>query len=120
MAGKHQVVIVGGGFGGLAAARSLTRAPVEVTLIDRSNYHLFQPLLDQVATGGLASADIASPLRLILRNQTNARVLVLIQWGWNYLSGNRSARLITAESSPAGMEAPGVAAEEGRQAGRTG
>jgi NADH dehydrogenase len=70
------VVIVGGGFGGLKAAQGLRRAPVEVTLVDRRNFHLFQPLLYQVATGGLSPANIASPLRSILRRQANARVLL--------------------------------------------
>jgi len=75
MAGKHQVVILGGGFGGLSAAQHLRRAPVEITLVDRCNYHLFQPLLYQVATGSLSPANIASPLRNILKSQKNARVL---------------------------------------------
>jgi NADH dehydrogenase len=74
--GTHQVVIVGGGFGGLAAARALRRAPAQVTLLDRHNYHLFQPLLYQVATGMLSPADIAWPLRAILRRQANTRVLL--------------------------------------------
>ena len=65
------VVIVGAGFGGLRAARSLSRAPVHVTLIDRHNYHLFQPLLYQVATAGLSPDEIAHPVRSILRNQKN-------------------------------------------------
>lgn len=76
MNARHQVVIVGGGFGGLYAARALRSAPVDVTLIDRRNFHLFQPLLYQVATGGLSPANIASPLRAILRRQANARVLL--------------------------------------------
>lgn len=71
---KH-VVIVGGGFGGLWAARALKRAPVRITLIDRANHHLFQPLLYQVATAGLSAPDIAAPLRHILRAQTNLQVL---------------------------------------------
>jgi NADH dehydrogenase len=71
-----RVLIVGGGFGGLWAARGLRRAPVQVTLIDRRNFHLFQPLLYQVATGGLAAEDIAAPLRSVLRHQANARVLL--------------------------------------------
>ena len=59
-----RVVIVGGGFGGLYAAKALRRAPVDITLVDRRNFHLFQPLLYQVATGGLSPGEIASPLRL--------------------------------------------------------
>ena len=60
---RPRVVIVGAGFGGLSAAKALARAPVDVTVIDRRNYHLFQPLLYQVATAGLSPADIASPIR---------------------------------------------------------
>jgi NADH dehydrogenase FAD-containing subunit len=73
---RPRVVIVGAGFGGLAAARALRKAPVQVTVIDRRNYHLFQPLLYQVATAGLSPADIASPIRGILRHQANAEVLM--------------------------------------------
>jgi NADH:ubiquinone reductase (H+-translocating) len=73
-AGRPRVVIVGAGFGGLAAAQSLAGAPVEVTVIDRRNYHLFQPLLYQVATAALSPADIAWPIRGILRKQRNAAV----------------------------------------------
>ena len=76
MASQHRVVIVGGGFGGLSAALRLGRAPVEVTLVDRCNYHLFQPLLYQVATGTLSPANIASPLRNILKRHKNTRVLL--------------------------------------------
>lgn len=72
----HRVVIVGGGFGGLRCARSLRRAPVDVILVDRQNYHLFQPLLYQVATGELSPANIASPLRAILDSQKNCQVLL--------------------------------------------
>jgi NADH:ubiquinone reductase (H+-translocating) len=72
----HRVVIVGGGFGGLAVARALRKAPVEVTVLDRRNFHVFQPLLYQVATGGLSPADIATAHRWILRRQENARVLL--------------------------------------------
>jgi NADH dehydrogenase len=71
-----RVVIVGGGFGGLKAARELDGAPVQITLIDKSNHHLFQPLLYQVATAGLSPADIAAPIRGILRHQKNADVLL--------------------------------------------
>jgi NADH dehydrogenase len=76
MASQHRVVILGGGFGGLGAAMKLKRAPVEVTLVDRCNYHLFQPLLYQVATGTLSPANIASPLRNILKRHKNTRVLL--------------------------------------------
>jgi NADH dehydrogenase len=71
---QHRVVIVGGGFGGLNAAKSLRNAPVEITLIDRRNFHLFQPLLYQVATGALSAANIAAPLRAIMKHQHNTRV----------------------------------------------
>ena len=71
-----RVVIVGGGFGGLYAAKVLGRAPVAVTLIDRRNFHLFQPLLYQVATGGLSPGEIASPLRFVLRRNRNTEVLL--------------------------------------------
>ncbi|MGE5146856.1 MAG: FAD-dependent oxidoreductase, partial [Candidatus Eiseniibacteriota bacterium] len=71
-----RVVIVGAGFGGLAAAKALAKTPARVTVIDRRNYHLFQPLLYQVATAGLSPADIATPIREILREQVNTRVLL--------------------------------------------
>ena len=70
------VVIVGGGFGGLAAAKALGKAPVEVILIDRTNHHVFQPLLYQVATGSLSPGEIAAPLRAVLNRQKNAEVLL--------------------------------------------
>jgi NADH dehydrogenase len=70
------VVIVGGGFGGLCAARALRGAPVQATLLDRRNHHVFQPLLYQVATGGLSAPEIAAPLRSILRHQRNVTVLM--------------------------------------------
>ena len=70
------VVIIGGGFGGLDAARAFGSADVRVTLLDRHNYHLFQPLLYQVATASLSPGDVASPIRWILRRQKNVRVLL--------------------------------------------
>ena len=71
---RPRVVIIGAGFGGLAAAKALKNAPVDVTIIDRRNHHLFQPLLYQVATAGLAPNQIATPIRAIVRNQKNATV----------------------------------------------
>ncbi|HWL75635.1 MAG TPA: FAD-dependent oxidoreductase, partial [Burkholderiaceae bacterium] len=73
---KPTVVIIGAGFGGLAAARGLRNAAVQVVVIDRANHHTFQPLLYQVATAGLSAPQIASPIRHILRSQKNARVLL--------------------------------------------
>jgi NADH:ubiquinone reductase (H+-translocating) len=73
---RPRVVIVGAGFGGLAAARALRRAPVEITIVDQRNHHLFQPLLYQVATGGLSPADIAAPIRAITRRARNTRVVL--------------------------------------------
>src|SRR5262247_1808502 len=72
----HRVVIVGGGFAGLKLAQSLKCAPVQVTLLDRRNFHLFQPLLYQVATGVLSPANIATSLREIIRRQKNVEVLL--------------------------------------------
>src|SRR5580765_8464029 len=73
----HRVTVVGGGFGGLYAARSLGHDPeVAVTLVDRRNFHLFQPLLYQVATGALSPGEIAQPLRSILRKQRNTTVIL--------------------------------------------
>lgn len=73
---RPKIVIAGGGFGGLAAAKALADAPVEVTVVDRHNYHLFQPLLYQVATAALSPSEVAWPIRSILRGQANARVLM--------------------------------------------
>lgn len=75
-ASTSQVLIIGGGFGGMAAARALRNAPVQVTLIDRRNHHLFQPLLYQVASAALSPGDIAEPIRAMLSHQANARVLL--------------------------------------------
>ncbi|HYS78083.1 MAG TPA: FAD-dependent oxidoreductase, partial [Candidatus Dormibacteraeota bacterium] len=73
---QPRVVILGGGFGGLYAARALRRAPLRLTLVDRRNHHLFQPLLYQVATAALNPGDIAVPIRRVLRRQENATVLL--------------------------------------------
>ena len=76
MADDHRVVILGGGFGGLYAAKALGKQPVQLTLVDRRNFHLFQPLLYQVATGALSPGEIASPLRAVLNRQQNTRVVL--------------------------------------------
>jgi NADH:quinone reductase (non-electrogenic) len=76
MSNQSKVIIIGGGFGGLSAAQALKSAPVDVTLLDRRNYHLFQPLLYQVATGSLSPGEIAAPLRGVLSRQKNTRVLL--------------------------------------------
>jgi NADH:ubiquinone reductase (H+-translocating) len=73
---RHHVVVVGGGFGGLQAALKLSRMPVDVTLIDRRNFHLFQPLAYQVATGALSPAEICYPLRRIFRRRRNVEVVL--------------------------------------------
>src|ERR1700730_5730755 len=73
---KPRIVIIGGGFGGLTAAKALRNTPAEITLIDRTNHHLFQPLLYQVATAVLSPAQIGSPIRGILRSQKNTVVIL--------------------------------------------
>jgi NADH:ubiquinone reductase (H+-translocating) len=74
--GIQRIVVVGGGFGGLQAVRALRRADADITLIDRHNYHLFQPLSYQVATGALAEGDIAMPLRHVVRREKRVTVLM--------------------------------------------
>ena len=73
---RPQIFIVGGGFAGIEVAKSLAGAPVDVTLVDRRNYHLFQPLLYQVATATLSPAEIAAPIRSVVRDVKNCRVLL--------------------------------------------
>jgi NADH dehydrogenase len=73
---RHQVVVVGGGFGGVRATRALARAGADVTIVDRTNHHLFQPLLYQVATAILPAGLIAPPLRWVVRKQANARAVL--------------------------------------------
>lgn len=94
----HRVVIVGGGFGGLHAVQALRRVPVDITLIDRRNFHLFQPLLYQVATGGLSPANIAAPLRSVLKRQKNARVLMAEVCGFDL--SDRRVMLLNGDSVP--------------------
>ena len=75
-ASSHKVVVIGGGFGGLQAAVHLAGAPVELTLVDRRNFHLFQPLTYQVATGALSPGEVCYPLRAIFKRHRNVRVLL--------------------------------------------
>src|SRR5450631_4119696 len=81
--GTPRVVIVGSGFGGLNAAQALAKAPVKITVIDRKNFHTFQPLLYQVATAGLSPGEIAAPIRSILRSHKNIEVLMAEVTGFN-------------------------------------
>src|SRR5579885_2793363 len=80
---RPRVVIIGAGFGGLQTAKALKKVPVEVTVIDRHNYHLFQPMLYEVAAAGLSPGDIATPVRQILRKQRNTTVLMAEVTGVN-------------------------------------
>ena len=73
---EYRVVILGGGFGGLYAAKSLKHAPVDLAVVDRRNFHLFQPLLYQVATGSLSPGEISAPIRSVLSKQKNTRVML--------------------------------------------
>ena len=75
---RPHIVIVGCGFGGIEAARALAKSDVDITLIDRTNHHLFQPLLYQVATAGLSAPSIAAPTRFLFREQRNATVLLVL------------------------------------------
>src|SRR3954470_23705994 len=92
---RPHVVIVGAGFGGLSAATALARTPVDITVIDRQNHHCFQPLLYQVATAALSPAEIAWPIRAILRHQRNATVLMAEVTGVD-----SAARLVQTSAGP--------------------
>jgi NADH dehydrogenase len=100
--GRHRVVVVGGGFGGLQAVQRLRRAAVDVTLVDRRNFHLFQPLTYQVATGALSSGEVAYPLRAIFKRDRNVRVLMAEVAGFDL--DEREVRL----EPVAGVPAPSV------------
>src|SRR5271165_1354418 len=100
----HRVVVVGGGFGGLQAALRLRRAPVHVTLVDRRNFHLFQPLTYQVATGALSPGEIAYPLRAIFKRDRNVRVLMAEATDVDLAA--RELKLASVESAPAPPSIP--------------
>ena len=97
---RPHVVIVGGGFGGLYAAKTLARHAVDITVIDKENYHLFQPLLYQVATAALSTGDIASPIRSILRRYKNVRVRWRLLRGWCRACANRVPVCAASRVSP--------------------
>ncbi len=99
--GVHRVVVVGGGFGGLQAVQKLRRAPVEVTLVDRRNFHLFQPLTYQVATGALSPGDIAYPLRAIFKRSRNVRVLLAEVAGFDLDARELQMRSVAGLPTPA-------------------
>jgi len=101
----HRVVIVGGGFAGLQAARKLARQPVEVTLVDRRNFHLFQPLAYQVATGALSPSEICRPLRTIFRGHRNVRVLLADVTGFDLANRRVELRPVAEDvPTPASLE----------------
>src|SRR5260221_12409671 len=107
--GRHRVLIVGGGFGGLNAARGLGKDPrLDVTLVDRRNHHVFQPLLYQVATGALAPGEIAQPLRSILRRNANTTVLLgeAVGPAPDRRGGRPFVGRLGADDPPAGSPAP--------------
>src|SRR3954470_19971436 len=82
-ASRPSIVVIGGGFGGLQATLKLARAPVDVTMVDRRNFHLFQPLAYQVATGALSAAEVAQPLRSIFKRHPNVRVVLAEATGFD-------------------------------------
>jgi NADH dehydrogenase len=97
---RHHVVVVGGGFGGLQAALKLRRAPVEVTLVDRRNFHLFQPLTYQVATGALSPGEIAYPLRAIFKRHRNVRVVLAEVADFDLDAGEVKLRSVSGVPAP--------------------
>ncbi|MHB8838558.1 MAG: NAD(P)/FAD-dependent oxidoreductase [Gemmatimonadaceae bacterium] len=115
---RPHVVIIGGGFAGLHAARALRRAPVDVTLVDRTNHHVFQPLLYQVANTSLAPSDIAAPIRWILRSQRNVTVLLGDVTGVDADDAARRALLtfVIVGGGPTGVELAGTLPEFARVA----
>src|SRR6201999_2661178 len=102
--GPHRVVVVGGGFGGLQAALKLSRMPVEVTLVDRRNFHLFQPLAYQVATGAVSPAEICYPLRRIFRRKRNVRVVLAEVAGFDLAARRVTLQDVALGTAPDALE----------------
>src|SRR6202048_4060078 len=98
--GLHRVVVVGGGCGGLQAAARLRRGPVEIPLVDRRNFHLFQPLTYQVATGALSPGEIAYPLRAIFKRQQNVRVVLAEVSGFDLEAREVQLRSVAGVPAP--------------------
>src|SRR5437762_13434 len=99
---SHKVVVIGGGFGGIQAVKRLSRAPVEVTLVDRRNFHLFQPLTYQVATGALSPGEIAYPLRALFKRAPNVRVLLAEVTGFDLETREVQLAAAVGETGPPG------------------
>src|SRR5436305_14882239 len=97
---NHKVVVIGGGFGGIQAVKRLSRAPVEVTLVDRRNFHLFQPLTYQVATGALSPGEIAYPLRALFKRDRNVRVLLAEVTGFDLAAREVRLTSVADETRP--------------------
>src|SRR5215475_2278233 len=112
---EPHVVVVGGGFGGLNAARALAGQPVRVTLLDRRNHHLFQPLLYQVATAALNASDIAAPLRSVLRRARNVTVLLVEVEKADVAEQRALLTFVVVGGGPTGVELAGALAEIARQ-----
>src|SRR3954463_2597249 len=97
---RHRVVVVGGGFGGLQAAKHLARAPVDLTLVDRRNFHMFQPLSYQLATGALTPGEVCYPLRAIFKRRRNVRVLLAAVSGFDLDSREVHVKPGAGDSGP--------------------
>jgi NADH dehydrogenase len=102
--GRHRVVVVGGGFGGLQAVQKLRRGPVEVTLVDRRNFHLFQPLTYQIATGALSPGEVAYPLRAIFKRNRNVRVLMAEVTGFDLDARRVMLESVAGVPTPSSLE----------------